>query len=91
MTAEAILLEATGEVEEAARAYADVARRWEEYGHVLERGRTLLGAARCMHRLGRAESRELLEESRSVFAGLGAEPLVAEADRLLQEAPAPAT
>jgi class 3 adenylate cyclase/tetratricopeptide (TPR) repeat protein len=91
MSAEAVLLEAGGETEEAARAYSEVAGRWGEYGHVLEHGRTLLGAARCLRRLGRPEYRGLLEESRSLFAGLGAEPLVGETDRLLQEAPAPAS
>ena len=88
MTAEAVLLEAKDQTEEAARVYAEVAGRWAAYGHVLERGRTLLGAAACLQRLGRPESRGLLEEARSVFVPLGAEPLVGETDRRLQLASA---
>jgi class 3 adenylate cyclase/tetratricopeptide (TPR) repeat protein len=88
MTAEAILLEARNQNEEAARIYAEVAGRWGEYGHVLERGRTLLGAAGCLHRLGRPQPRGLLEEARSIFVALGADPLVGETDRWLQLAPA---
>jgi hypothetical protein len=89
MTAEAVLLEARDQTDEAARVYTEVAGRWAEYGHVLERGRTLLGAAACMQRLGRPEYRGLLEEARSVFVALGAEPLISEADRRLQQAVAP--
>jgi class 3 adenylate cyclase/tetratricopeptide (TPR) repeat protein len=89
MTAEAILQEARDEAEKAAAGYAQAAERWRDYGHVLERGRALLGAARCLHRLGRSESQGMFEQARSILAGLGAEPLIGETDRWLQQARAP--
>jgi tetratricopeptide (TPR) repeat protein len=52
-TARAALLEAETSLEEATRLYAKAAARWAGYGCVLEHGQALLGAGRCLDRLGR--------------------------------------
>ena len=51
-----------------------------EYGHVLETGNSLFGAGRCLARLGRPGSADLLRRARDVFEGLGAAMMVAEVD-----------
>ncbi|MGH2995087.1 MAG: ATP-binding protein [Gaiellaceae bacterium] len=87
LTGRAVLAEAGGEVEQAAGLYAEAAERWAEYGHVLEHGLALLGAGRCHARLGRsAESATALDEARSIFVRLGAQPLVADVDAELKGA-----
>jgi class 3 adenylate cyclase len=68
-TTQAILAEARGDREEAARLYAEAVRRWTEYPFVLERGLCLLG-------LGRATVDPApVEEARTLFRSLGAEAL----------------
>jgi class 3 adenylate cyclase/tetratricopeptide (TPR) repeat protein len=69
VTIQAILAEAREEREEAARLYADAARRWTEYPFVLERGLCLLGLSRATGDPAPAE------EARAVFRTLGAEAL----------------
>jgi class 3 adenylate cyclase/tetratricopeptide (TPR) repeat protein len=87
LTARALLAEATGDVGHALSMYQEAARRWDEYGFALERGRSLLGAARC--RLAQGEDgSSLLEVAREVFAALGARPLLAEVDAWLSQAEA---
>jgi class 3 adenylate cyclase/tetratricopeptide (TPR) repeat protein len=61
----AIVAESRGETERAAELYADAARRWAEYGYVLERAHALAGYGRCS---GDGAS---LEEADVLFAGLG--------------------
>jgi class 3 adenylate cyclase/tetratricopeptide (TPR) repeat protein len=87
LTAEAVLQEAAGKVETALETYVRAAEGWREFGHVLESGRTALGAGRCLVQLGRPEAVERLNEAHSAFVGLGAAPLVAEADEWLARAP----
>lgn len=88
-TAKAMLAELRGDASTAAAAYAEVAERRVEYGHVLERGHALLGAGRCLLELGRpGEVGERLREARAVFDGLGAVTLVGETDDLLGRATA---
>jgi hypothetical protein len=68
-TTQAILAEARGDREQAARLYADAVRRWTEYPSVLERGLCLLG-------LGRAAGDPApVEDARALFRSLGAEAL----------------
>jgi tetratricopeptide (TPR) repeat protein len=87
LAARAGAVEGHGELELAAELYAEAASRWEEYGHVLERGYALLGAGRCLARLGRwAEASARLGEARAVFAALHAGALAAEAERWLEKA-----
>jgi class 3 adenylate cyclase/tetratricopeptide (TPR) repeat protein len=85
LTARASLAEAQARLEEAFDLYTDAAQRWAEYGFVLERGQALLGAGRCLRRLERREEAEAtLADSREVFDGLQARPLVAEVDALVE-------
>jgi len=89
LTARATLAEANGQAPEALELYEDAARRWAEFGFVLERGQALLGTGRCLVRLGRAtEARTPLEDARAVFLGLRAKPLVAQVDAVLERATA---
>jgi hypothetical protein len=91
-TGQALLSEARGELQAASSLYAKAAEGWTELGHVLERGLALLGLGRCELGLGRAnEAAASLTEARAVFAELGARPLVAETDALLEEATARAS
>jgi class 3 adenylate cyclase/tetratricopeptide (TPR) repeat protein len=83
LTAQAVLTETRGDLHEAARLYEQVAERWTQYGHVLERGQGLLGAGRCLVRLNRPQAARTLQDARTSFAALEARPLLAEADAWL--------
>jgi len=87
LTASATLDEALEHHEKAARTYEEAVRGWIEFGHVLETGMALLGAGRCLARMGRSESVDHVRRARETFVGLGAELLVAETNSYL-EAPA---
>jgi class 3 adenylate cyclase/tetratricopeptide (TPR) repeat protein len=88
-TAQAVLAEAQGQTEPALVLYEEAAERWAEYGFVLEQGQALLGAGRCLLTLqspdGAARS---LQKAKEIFESLGARPLVAEAESLLEQAAA---
>jgi tetratricopeptide (TPR) repeat protein len=88
LTARAVLEEAAGELDAALRTYAEGVEGWAAFGFALERGRTTLGAGRCLVGLGRSEAIERLSEARSVFTTLGAAALVAETDAWVARAPA---
>jgi hypothetical protein len=78
------MAEATDDPAAALELFDDAAERWAEFGFVLEHGQALLGAGRSLIELGRSgEARTHLEAARDAFAGLGAQPLLAEADGLL--------
>jgi class 3 adenylate cyclase/tetratricopeptide (TPR) repeat protein len=89
--ARAILAEADGKTDEAAKLYDDAAAGWEKYGAVFPRAQSLLGAGRCLLALERpAEAMTRLSEAREAFARLGARPALAEVDALLGDQPAAA-
>jgi class 3 adenylate cyclase/tetratricopeptide (TPR) repeat protein len=88
ITAQAVLAEAQGDLHKAARLYEQVAERWTQYGHILERGQGLLGAGRCLVRLNRPQAAPKLQDARTSFATLGARPLLAEAEAWLLDAAA---
>ena len=86
VTGKALLAEAEGRPEEALAGFRDAVERWAAHGHVIERGRALLGVGRCLVSLGRAgEGVDPLREARDLFAAPGATVLVAEADDLLAQ------
>ena len=88
-SAAAVVAEARGELEEAAAGYARLAPEWVDYGFGLEEARMRLGLARCLIALGRkVEAWVELERARGLAGELGAEPVTAEADALLEGAPA---
>jgi tetratricopeptide (TPR) repeat protein len=87
VTARAIVTEALGDMEEATNLYCDAARRWKEYGFVLEEGLALQGAGRCLLGLTRTpEAFSVLQQARELFERLEATPLVDETERYLQPA-----
>ena len=64
-------------------AFREAARRWGDYGHVLERANAHLGEARSLLELGRTdEAQTPLDEARSAFELLGAVPAVSAVDDL---------
>ena len=73
-----------GEVEEAMRSYEEAVQAWTEYGHVPETGHALLGAGRCLARLGHSNAGDRLRRARTIFEGLGAALMVAEVDTSLR-------
>jgi hypothetical protein len=84
LTAQAIIKEARGEMKEAGDLYHDCARRWADYGFVLEEGQAYLGLARCLIALGqRVAATEPLQKARAIFVRLRAIPLIDEVDRHL--------
>ncbi|HET7929041.1 MAG TPA: adenylate/guanylate cyclase domain-containing protein [Actinomycetota bacterium] len=83
LTARAVLEEASEDHERALTEYEEAVRSWSEFGHVLETGMALLGAGRCLARLGRPESVDRLGRAREVFVGLDAVLLVGDADEFL--------
>ena len=83
LTAQAVIAEASGNLDRAARAYHQAAARWADYGHLFERGRALLGLGRCLLLQHRPEAHRHLQEAREVFTRLDARPLLAETDHLL--------
>ncbi|MEX2459293.1 MAG: adenylate/guanylate cyclase domain-containing protein [Actinomycetota bacterium] len=83
LSGRAILGEATGDLQEAARLHGEATERWAAFGNVVERGRSLLGEGRVLAGLGRAEDAgERLRRARRILEPLGAAPLVAEIARL---------
>jgi class 3 adenylate cyclase/tetratricopeptide (TPR) repeat protein len=88
LTAQAVLAETQGDLHKAARLYEQMAEKWTQYGHVLERGQGLLGAGRCLVRLNRPQAAPKLQDARTSFATLGARPLLAETDAWLLDAAA---
>jgi len=84
LTARAVMAEHGRRIEEACALYTRAAEGWESRGHVPEYGHAQLGAGRCLVSVGRAsDALHPLETSRSVFADLGATPLLREAEKLL--------
>jgi class 3 adenylate cyclase/tetratricopeptide (TPR) repeat protein len=84
-TAEAVLAETDGRLEQAADLYAAAAQGWDAYGQVLEHALGLFGQARCMARLGRPGASAALEAASRRLTGLGARRFAAQAARLHAE------
>jgi len=82
----AIVAEARHDFDHAVELYEDVARRWSEFGFALEHGQALLGRARCeLARGSREEATPPLHQAREIFIGLGAGPLIHQADAHLRK------
>ena len=76
--AQAMVAEAQGELQEAAALYREAAARWLEYGSVVEQAYSLLG-------LGRCADAAALRDGETIFARLGASPLVGQRAALRQQ------
>lgn len=74
LSASAAMAEASGDVAAAAGQYERAVEGWRDYGHQVETGLALLGAGRCLERLGDARSADLLARAEEIFAGLQAQP-----------------
>jgi class 3 adenylate cyclase/tetratricopeptide (TPR) repeat protein len=74
LSATAAIAEASGDAEGAAGQYERAALGWRDYGHEVETGLALLGAGRCLERLGDDRSGDLRAGAARIFGGLGAEP-----------------
>jgi class 3 adenylate cyclase/tetratricopeptide (TPR) repeat protein len=86
-TAQAVLAEAQGQLEQSLVLYEEAAGRWAEYGFLLEQGEALLGGGRCQLALrDRERAAKTLQKARGIFESLGARPLVAEVESLLEQA-----
>jgi class 3 adenylate cyclase/tetratricopeptide (TPR) repeat protein len=84
--AAAVLAEGRGRLAAAVDGHGEAAERWRRFGIVPERAHALLGQARCLVALGRPAAAEPAGEARHLFAALGAAPLVAAADAVLERA-----
>jgi class 3 adenylate cyclase/tetratricopeptide (TPR) repeat protein len=82
-SAKAAISEARGQLEQATHHYSEAARRWAALGHVVERAYALLGLGRSRLKAGDADGADDVLAARRIFADLRAQPLVADADRLL--------
>jgi class 3 adenylate cyclase/tetratricopeptide (TPR) repeat protein len=77
----AVVAEARRRHEEALAFYQEATSAWAAFHLPYERGMALYGEGRCLAALQRSgEAKDRLAEARATFAGLGAEPLVAEVD-----------
>ena len=86
----AMLLEARGDHEAAAEAYADAVHRFDGAGVIPEVAFALLGQGRTLLAMGRAaEARPVLERARAMFEPLQAEPALREIDAALDATEAP--
>jgi hypothetical protein len=82
LTAQAVLAETDGDQTKALQLYEKVSIAWAAYGYPLEQAHALLGAAHCALALD-LPAREKLLEAREILIRLGAEPLLAETDHLI--------
>jgi hypothetical protein len=81
----AAIAEARGELETAANGYAQAVSR-RSFGEVIYPAIALVGLGRVLARLGRtAEAAEALNEARPILVKLGAAPLLAETDAMLEQ------
>ena len=78
LSASAAMAEASGDVAAAAGQYEQAVEGWRDYGHRVEMGLALLGASRCLGRLGDPRSPDRRSRAEEIFAGLQAQPAVGE-------------
>jgi class 3 adenylate cyclase len=81
--AAAVLAEAEGLTPDALALYEQAAKRWQDFGSLPGRAAALLGQGRCLNSLGRQEGQRPLAEARDLFASMGHQAGVVEADGLL--------
>ena len=83
VTVRAMQAELAGDHGCAAVIYADAARRWAQFTHVLEHAYALLGRGRSLARFADANAEQPLREARAMFERMGARPRINECDGLL--------
>jgi tetratricopeptide (TPR) repeat protein len=81
LSARAIFAEMEGRFEQGLALYVEAARRWKNFGGLLEQGYARLGAGRCLLAMGEGSAAtQPLHDARAIFVRLGAVPLMNEAD-----------
>jgi class 3 adenylate cyclase/tetratricopeptide (TPR) repeat protein len=81
LSARAIFAEMEGRFQEALALYVEAARRWKDYGCLLEEGYARLGEGRCLLAMGDGSAAtHPLQDARAIFVRIGAVPLVDEVD-----------
>jgi hypothetical protein len=86
LTVRAAISEAAGKnPREAARLYAEAAQRWHTFGNLPERAYALLGQGRCLRALDHPETEHPLNQARELFASMGYQPALTEAEALLHQ------
>jgi tetratricopeptide (TPR) repeat protein len=86
-SAQAVLAEMEGRLDEAHELQRDVAAEWDGRGFVYETAHARFGRGRCLIGIGRhGEAAEHLLGAREAFGRLGAAPLVAEVDGWVTQA-----
>jgi class 3 adenylate cyclase/tetratricopeptide (TPR) repeat protein len=91
LTAQAILAEARGKLEEAASLHAQAAGCWQEFGNVPERASALLSQGRCLLAVGKPAAEVPLAQARELFESMDCKPALAEIEALLIHASARAS
>ena len=87
--ARAIFAEMEQHIDHSLVLYVEAARRWKDYGHVLEEGFAHFGTGRCLRIMARTdEAVARLHEARAIFTKLNAPILIDEVDRYLGQATA---
>jgi len=84
-TAQAVLAESTGELEQAATLFTEAAEGWARYRQALEHALCLLGRGRCLLGTGGPEGEHMLRVAHDRLKALGARPSASEAATLLEE------
>jgi hypothetical protein len=88
--ARAQLAEHAGDHADAAALYAEAAERWQQFGNIPEHAYALLGQGRCLLALGDPSAEQPLRQAAELFTSMGYKPVLAETEKLLARAAAPA-
>jgi class 3 adenylate cyclase/tetratricopeptide (TPR) repeat protein len=81
-----LIAEARGDLDTAANSYPELVNHFRHTGDVVYLAKTLVWQARVLTGLGRtSEAAEALDEARPILVKLGAAPMLAEVDALLQQ------
>lgn len=84
VSAQALMVEANGELPLAATIFDEAGERWRRFGHQVERAHAEFGAGRCLRAMGKStEGTIRLAEARRLFASMGAFPALEEIDALI--------
>jgi class 3 adenylate cyclase/tetratricopeptide (TPR) repeat protein len=86
LPARALVAEAEDRVEDAVELFGDASARFASQGWAYEEALARLGAGRCVVALARPGASQELARAREFFARVGATPLLAETDALLEQA-----
>ncbi len=84
-SAQALIVEAHGDLRNAAQRYEDAAARWHGFGAQLEHAHALLGQGRCLAALNDPTADSTLRQARALFDDMDARPRITECDSLIAQ------